>query len=64
MLGLRTDRGLPEAWLRTHCAADTLDALIEEGALVRIRDGNGTDTRLRVPENRFFVSDDIIRALV
>ena len=64
MLGLRTDRGLPEAWLRTHCAADTLDALVEEGALVRIRDGNGTDTRLRVPENRFFVSDDIIRALV
>lgn len=58
MLGLRTDEGLPEAWLRAHCDPSTLQALMDEGALVP-----AADQRLRIPEDCFFVSDDIIRTL-
>ena len=58
MLGLRTDKGLPEAWLRAHCDPSTLQALMDEGALVP-----AADQRLRIPEDCFFVSDDIIRTL-
>ena len=57
MLGLRTADGLPESWLRAHCDPAVLDTLLAEGALVREAD------RLRIPEDRFFVSDDIIRDL-
>ena len=57
MLGLRTADGLPESWLRAHCDPAVLDTLLTEGALVREAD------RLRIPEDCFFVSDDIIRDL-
>ena len=65
MLGLRTDEGLPEDWLRAHCDPAALLALLDEGALVPC-DGSGdgeSKTHLRIPEDHFFVSDDIIRTL-
>ena len=51
MLGLRTDVGIE---------ASLVDAgpLLAEGALVRCGD------RVRIPEDHFFVSDDIIRQLI
>ena len=58
MLGLRTAEGLPAEWLRAHTAPQALDALLAEGALCQA--GN----RIRIPEDHFFVSDDIIRDLV
>lgn len=58
MLGLRTDRGLSAAFLHKNCSESALDSLCAEGALVP--DGD----RLRIPESRFFVSDEIIRELL
>ena len=52
MLGLRTDTGVPDSWI------DGADALFASGALVRCAD------RVRIPEDHFFVSDEIIRALL
>ena len=63
MLGLRTADGLPEEWLRVHCDPVLLDGLLAEGALVRIPCPAGRE-HLRIPEERFFVSDDIIRDLI
>ena len=63
MLGLRTADGLPEEWLRAHCDPVLLDGLLAEGALVRIPCPAGRE-HLRIPEERFFVSDDIIRDLI
>ena len=58
MLGLRTDAGLSRVFLHKNCSKDALDSLCAEGALVP--DGD----RLRIPEDRFFVSDEIIRELI
>ncbi len=58
MLGLRTADGLEEEWLRAHCDPTLLRTLTDEGTLVP-----SCESRLRIPEDRFFVSDDIIRAL-
>ena len=57
MLGLRTSEGLPAEWLHSHTDRPSLDALIAEGALCQ------TGDRIRIPEDRFFVSDDVIREL-
>ncbi len=56
MLGLRTAEGIPEAL----CDPQTTERLVREGALVRIGDG----ARVRIPEERFFVSDAIIEELI
>ena len=65
MLALRTDEGLPEDWLRAHCAPAALQALLDEGALVPCDETSDCESqnRLRIPEDHFFVSDDIIRTL-
>ena len=60
MLALRTSRGIEEKWLRAHTDAATLDNLIENGALIPAAE----DGYLRIPEDRFFVSDEIIRELI
>ncbi|MBR1575825.1 MAG: radical SAM family heme chaperone HemW [Bacteroidales bacterium] len=57
MLGLRTAEGLPAAWLRAHSETRPLQALLAEGSLCQVQD------RIRIPEDHFFVSDDIIRTL-
>ena len=80
MLPLRTDEGLPEEELRALAAPEIVDALIAERALVVVdempapdqvggdvvvagHDVEGTG-RIRIPEDHFFVSDEIIRELV
>lgn len=59
MLGLRTSAGLPETFLREHCGPGLLDNAIRSGDLVRMCGSN-----LRIPEEKFFVSDSIISALI
>lgn len=54
MLGLRTAGGIPA----DLCDAATVDRLLGEGALER------DASRIRIPESRFFVSDEIIEELV
>jgi len=60
MLSLRTARGIEEKWLRDHTDAAALDRLLEEGALIPAEEYG----YLRIPEERFFVSDEIIRELI
>ena len=54
MLGLRTAEGILESLVSTEKA----DRLIREGAIVR------KSGRIRIPEDRFFVSDQIIADLI
>lgn len=59
MLALRTDTGLPVSDLRKIADLATVDRLLSEGALTEIPGGS-----VRIPENHFFVSDEIIRELL
>lgn len=58
MLGLRTSCGLEEDFIRAFCPPDRVEALIEAKAIV------ASQGRIRIPEDHFFVSDDIIRELI
>lgn len=58
MLSLRTAAGIDENRLRSLAESSVVERLMSDGALVR-EGGN-----VRIPENRFFVSDEIIRELV
>lgn len=58
MLGLRTADGLSEEFLRSNTDSGALDMAISSGNLIRIGE------KLRIPEDRFFISDNIIAALV
>jgi hypothetical protein len=55
MLGLRTARGVAEGLLDAASAA----AMLSDGRLERLPGG-----RVRIPENHWFVSDDIIADLL
>ena len=55
MLGLRTARGVPEGLINAATAA----AMLSDGRLARLPDG-----RLRIPEDHWFVSDDIVSDLL
>ena len=59
MLGLRTAEGLTEESMRECCEASSLDRGLAAGDVVRTEEG-----RLRIPEDRFFISDAIIAELV
>ena len=59
MLSLRTAEGIDRAWLEAHTEAGTLASLLDGGALAATEQG-----RIRIPEDRFFVSDEIIRELI
>ena len=59
MLGLRTSDGLPGAFLVEHCDGAALSEALHSGNLCELPGG-----RVRIPENRFFVSDNIISSLV
>lgn len=63
MLALRTAAGIDADYLESCCDRHLLDSMIAEGSLVRV-DNPLTGCRLRIPEDRFFVSDDIIRRLI
>ena len=54
-LGLRTAQGVPEAWISSAVAG----GMLADGRLVRLPGG-----RLRIPEDRWFVSDDILADLI
>ena len=59
MLGLRTAAGVPGVYLREHCQKTELEDAFRCLNLVTLE--NGT---VRIPENRFFVSDNIIAGIV
>ena len=58
MLSLRTDKGIDAGFLHGNCSKEDIGRLLESGALVR------TGDRYRIPEDHFFVSDEIIRELI
>lgn len=58
MLGLRTATGLPEEILQCLVDPATLARLVTLGQLVH------KGKNLRIPENHFFVADEIIRELI
>ena len=59
MLGLRTAAGVPEDFLRETCDRSLIDAELETGNLTLMQNGN-----IRIPENRFFISDNIISSII
>lgn len=59
MLGLRTSSGLREEELLKCCDADAVHAALQSGDLIHMHDG-----RIRIPESRFFVSDNIISSII
>ena len=59
MLGLRTSAGLPADELSLLAGKDALEKQVSAGCLAI-----GPDGRARIPEERFFVSDEIIGSLV
>ena len=59
MLSLRTAAGIPENELRHLAVRNAVDKMLSEGNLVRLPDGN-----VRIPEDRFFISDTIISEIV
>lgn len=58
MLSLRTSRGIDAEFLFANCLRENIERLAAQGALVP------TGRRYRIPEDHFFVSDEIIRELV
>lgn len=59
MLALRTSEGAPSSYLYEHCDSSSLSAAVECGNLILLDSGN-----MRIPEERFFVSDSIISDIV
>ena len=59
MLSLRTDMGISEAVLRQYGSPGGTDRMIAERNLVRLPGGF-----VRIPEDRFFISDSIIAEIV
>lgn len=55
MLGLRTSKGVEESYMKEHCDRIAFDEALCCGNLIRLATGN-----IRIPENRFFISDSII----
>lgn len=58
MLSLRTDVGVDQPYLLSHVIIDKFKVLLDRGLLVKT-----IDQRIRIPEDRFFISDNIISAL-
>ena len=59
MLELRTSSGAGEDFLLSFCGKSAVDAAMADGNLIRTGSGN-----LRIPEDRFFISDSIITGLI
>ena len=59
MLGLRTSAGLPADELSLLAGKDAMEKQVSAGCMAI-----GPDGRARIPEERFFVSDEIIGSLV
>ena len=59
MLSLRTAAGISEEYLLANADPDAVRRAMDSGALVRMEDG-----MVRIPEDRFFVSDNIIAEII
>ena len=59
MLGLRTAKGVSEELLRANCDVAQVDEALKCGNLVVLPDG-----MVRIPEDRFFISDSIISSII
>ena len=59
MLALRTSDGISAGFLKEHCDAFSLARAFDAGNLIYTSSG-----KIRIPENRFFVSDGIISEIV
>jgi len=59
MLALRTAEGINKSYLHDHCDNDIIEKMLEEGKLIFTGEDN-----IRIPEDRFFISDSIIRDLI
>ena len=59
MLALRTSEGIDEDFLRGHCGSQDLENAFAAGNLIKT--GNGY---VRIPEDRFFISDSIITDII
>jgi hypothetical protein len=59
MLGLRTAEGVSADYLRKHCTDAVVEGALKCSNLVALENGS-----LRIPENRFFISDNIISSLI
>jgi oxygen-independent coproporphyrinogen-3 oxidase len=59
MLGLRTSAGVSEEFLRANSDTEQLEEAFRCGNLVSAPDG-----MIRIPENRFFISDNIISSII
>ena len=59
MLGLRTSAGLSEAYVRAHCDGSQVEEALRCGNLVPADGG-----MVRIPEDRFFISDNIISSII
>ncbi len=59
MLALRTAGGISEAYLLENGVAEAVQEAIRNGLLVRLPEG-----QVRIPEDRFFISDSIISEIV
>lgn len=59
MLGLRTEEGVEEGFLRENCSPASLEEALKNGNLV-----SSEGSCLRIPENRFFISDNIISSII
>ena len=78
MLALRTAAGLPEERLRSFCDSAAIDEMLSDGRLERVSASSiapsapspaapsaaPASPRLRIPEDRLFVSESIIRDLL
>lgn len=78
MLGLRTSDGIDRAWLEANCDPSTLNRLLDDGSLAEVTEASGDaearrnsdagsraePRHLRIPEERWFVSESIIRDLI
>ena len=59
MLGLRTSAGLPETYVKEHCDGSQINEAFRCGNLVLVDGG-----MVRIPEDRFFISDNIISSII
>ena len=59
MLALRTSEGLPAAYLEKHSTHSALSSALSAGNLINLPSGN-----IRIPEERFFISDSIISDII
>ncbi len=59
MLGLRTSQGVEEEFIWAHCDTSAVEKALGAGSLVRV-----SQKRMRIPEDRFFISDNIIASII